>query len=128
MSAQELNPLTGASDAESDALATSKPQVKRSRFNRIIAGIGLIGSLLLLIAIAAVTGARNVWYVIFVAGLIAGFALGAVYGISIGRRLGEAPNYLRFTFATGIVVLNACVGFFAIPYLSTNSVWPADAQ
>ncbi|MBI3823166.1 MAG: hypothetical protein HY289_10875 [Planctomycetes bacterium] len=128
MSAQELDRPAGPSSVEPDAPAMSDPNPKQSRFNPVIAAVGLIIILLLLLFIAAVIDVPNVWYVVFVAGLITGFTLGSVFGISIGTRLGNAPNFQRFSFATGIVVLNACIGFFAIPYLTTDSLWPRDSQ
>ena len=133
MSSQEFDRSTKASEVESDALATSNPIPKQSRFNVMIVGIGLIGALLLLLAIAAFSHTREEWYKWILAGLITGFGLGAVFGLWIGRHIGNAPNLQRVSFAGGIVVLNACVGFFAIPYLtstnddiSVHGIWPKD--
>src|ERR1017187_6151693 len=128
MSVKDLNHSASRLDAESDTPATSDSQTKQSRFNLTIAGVGLIIILLLLLFITAFFDAPDTWYVYLLAGLITGFTLGTVFGIWIGKSMGNQPNLQKFSFATGIVVLNACVGFFGYAYLTSTkelpSIWP----
>lgn len=128
MSAQELDHSSSALDAGPDALTKSNPRTPRSRFNLRIVGIGLIVLLFLGFGAVAVVQAPDTWMVVYLAGLIAGLTLGTVFGLWIARWLGNALNLRRVFFASGIVVLSACVGFFSFPFLTTDSLWPRDPQ
>ncbi|MBI2805767.1 MAG: hypothetical protein HYX68_12375, partial [Planctomycetes bacterium] len=115
MSAQDLDHPTSARNSQPDEPASLPWKVNRPRFNILAGGIALIVVLLLLILVIAVIHAPNAWIVVYLVGLVVGFALGTVFGISVARRLGSVPNLQRFSFATGLVLLSACVGFFGSP-------------
>ena len=91
-------------------------------------GVGLIVALILALGIAAFVFAPKEWIQWVFGGLIAGFVLGAVFGVWIARRIGNVPNPYKIAFGVGIVVLNAAVGFFAIPFLIHEEIelWPRD--
>jgi hypothetical protein len=125
MSLEELDRSTSASVGDSDALAVSNQTSKRAYFNLAVVGFGLIITFFLLLTVYILSSdLPKDWIIVFLAGLVTGFALGTVFGLWIAKSIGYDPSPWKFSLATGIVVLNACVGFFGFSYVTTDSIWP----
>jgi hypothetical protein len=124
MSAQDLDQSTAVPGVESERV--SPKATTRPRLNLAIVGAGLIVSCILLVEAAIFAAPTPDWIVVFLAGMVAGLALGTVFGLWIGRSISNDPNPTKFSLATGIVGLNACVGFFGFSYLAGHGIWPKE--
>src|ERR1700674_2194482 len=102
MSPQESPEPPDGTQTPADKPQQSAEQIDKStqsRFNLTTSSVGLIITLLLVLVIAAFILAPEMWHKWVLAGLIIGFTLGAVFGVWIGRRIGNAPNLQKLSFA-----------------------------
>ncbi len=120
MSSQELAPSTG----ESDSPAVSNPAQSTSLSNLYVSSVLLFVTLFAILAVVVSVDRPTDWILYVLAGLITGFTLGTVFGLWIARSLGYNPKPAKFLLAAGIVISNACVGFFGYSYFTSPSIWP----